>query len=201
MQNGGWTSSFLLGSLGVACAYTSLLLGRCLQKNPKSKDYKDIGHHAFGRKGRILAKSFIYMEIFMSLVSYTISLHDNLAVVFSTISMHMGWAPAAHFSTSQILTVIAVAVALPSLWLRDLSTISFLSIGGIVMSLLIFVTVAWTAVFAGVKAEYGIPVLRVRNIPAISGLYIFGYTGHVVFPNIYTAMKDPSKFTKVSFLY
>ncbi|XP_073136174.1 amino acid transporter AVT1H [Henckelia pumila] len=189
LQKGGWASSFLLVSLGVACAYTSDLLGKCLQKNPKSKDYKDIGHHAFGTKGRILTKSFIYMEIFMALVSYTISLHDNLAVVFSTIGMH---------TPSQMLTAVAVAVALPSLWLRDLSSISFLSTGGIVMSLLIFVTVAWTAAFGGVKAQYEIPALRVRNIPAISGLYIFSYAGHIVFPNIYTAMKDPSKFTKVS---
>ncbi|XP_075516001.1 LOW QUALITY PROTEIN: amino acid transporter AVT1H [Primulina tabacum] len=198
LQNGGWTSSFLLVSIGIACAYTSHILGKCLQKNPKSKDYKDIGHHAFGTKGRILAESFIYMEIFMALVSYTISLHDNLTAVFSTIGMHMGWSPAVHLSTSQMLTAVAVAVALPSLWLRDLSSISFLSIAGIVMSLLIFVTVAWTAVFGGVKVEYGIPALRVWNIPAISGLYIFSYAGHIVFPNIYTAMNDPSKFTKVS---
>lgn len=195
LENGGWASAFLLVGIGVACAYSSHLLGKCLHKNPKSRDYKDIGQHAFGSKGRIVATTFIYMEIFMALVSYTISLHDNLSTVFLGVRINLGWN---NLRTSQILTAIAILVALPSLWLRDLSSISFLSTGGILMSLLIFVTVACTAVFGGVKANHSIPALQLRNIPAISGLYIFSFAGHIVFPNIYTAMKDPSKFTKVS---
>ncbi|KAL2530086.1 Transmembrane amino acid transporter family protein [Forsythia ovata] len=195
LENGGWASAFLLVGIGVASAYSSHLLGKCLQKNPKSRDYKDIGQHAFGSKGRIIAATFIYMEIFMALVSYTISLHDNLATVFLGVKINLGWY---HLHTSQILTAIAILVALPSLWLRDLSSISFLSTCGILMSLLIFVSVACTAVFGGVNANHSIPALQIHNIPAISGLYIFSYAGHIVFPNIYTAMKDPSKFTKVS---
>lgn len=65
------------------------------------------------------------------------------------------------------------------------------------MSLLIFGTVAWTAIFGGVKANKRIPVIQIDNIPDISGLYIFSFAGHIVFPNIHNAMKDPSKFTKV----
>lgn len=131
----------------------------------------------------------------MALVSYTISLHDNLNVVFMGTGVRFPWAH--HLSTSQVLTVIAVLVALPSLWLRDLSSISFLSTGGIIMSMMIFVTVACTAVFGGVSANHAIPALRLGNIPHISGLYIFGFGGHIVFPDIHRAMKDPSKFTKV----
>ncbi|GAB4844017.1 Amino acid transporter avt1h [Ancistrocladus abbreviatus] len=101
-------------------------------------------------------------------------------------------------SKSQLLTVIAVPIALPSLWLRDLSSISFLSIGGILMSVIIFVTVASTAIYGGVRANHSIPLLHLRKIPDISGLYMFSYAGHIVFPNIYKAMKDPSKFTKVA---
>lgn len=131
----------------------------------------------------------------MSLVSYTISLHDNLNMVFLGTHVRFSWAH--HLSTSQVLTVFAILLALPSLWLRDLSSISFLSTAGIIMSLMIFVTVACTAVFGGVSANHVIPALRLRNIPHISGLYIFSYGGHVVFPDIHRAMKDPSKFTKV----
>ncbi|KAL3506617.1 hypothetical protein ACH5RR_031999 [Cinchona calisaya] len=195
LENGGWTSVFLLVGLGVACAYSSHLLGKCLEKNPRSRDYKDIGQTAFGAKGRIIAATFIYTEIFMALVSYTISLHDNLATVFLGTHIKLSWT---NLTTSQILTTLAILVALPSLWLRDLSSISFLSSGGILMSLLIFVTVAYTAIFGGVKANQTIPALQLQNIPAISGLYFFSYAGHIVFPNIYAAMKDPSKFTEVS---
>ncbi|KAK9288070.1 hypothetical protein L1049_016516 [Liquidambar formosana] len=195
LENGGWASAFLLVGLGVICAYSSHLLGKCLDKNPKSRNFTDIGHQAFGTKGRVIAATFIYLEIFMALVSYTISLHDNLITVFSGTHLKFPWI---HLSTSQILTVLAVLVALPSLWLRDLSLISFLSSGGILMSLVIFTTVACTAIFGSIKANHNIPVLRLRNIPAISGLYIFSFAGHIVFPNLYKEMKDPSKFTKVS---
>lgn len=194
IENGGWASAFLLIGLGVICAYSAHLLGKCLDKNPKSRSYIDIGQHAFGRKGRAAAATFIYLEIFMALVSYTILLHDNLITVFSGTSLDLSWAK---LSTSQMLTVIAVLIALPSLWLRDLSFISFLSVGGILMSVLIFLSVAFTAIFGGVKANHRIPVLNLHKIPHISGLYIFSYAGHIVFPNLYKAMKDPSKFTKV----
>ncbi|XP_068647470.1 amino acid transporter AVT1H-like [Aristolochia californica] len=193
LENGGWVSAFLLVGLGIVCAYTSHLMGKCLRKSPKSKDYQDIGKEAFGVKGKVIASAFIYAEIFLALVSYTISLNDNLTTVFRGTHISI---PGVHLSTYQLLTMVAVLVALPSLWLRDLSSISFLSTGGIFMSFLIFITVAWTAAFGG--ANKTIPPLHIKNIPGISGLYIFSFAGHIVFPNIYTAMKDPSKFTKVS---
>lgn len=178
------------------CAYTSHIIGKCLDKDSSSKSYQDLGEQAFGTKGRVLASTFIYLEIFFALVSYTISLSDNLPLVFAGVHMNL---PYLHISTAQLLTVIAVLVALPSVWLRDLSTISFLSFGGILMSFLIFAMVLSTAAFGGVSANQSIPVLQLRKIPVISGLYAFSYAGHIVFPNIYTAMKDPSKFTKVTF--
>ncbi|KAI8003515.1 Amino acid transporter AVT1H [Camellia lanceoleosa] len=200
LQTGGWASVFLLIGLGITCSYTSHLLGQCLSRNSKLMNYTDLGHLSFGTKGRILTTSFIYLEIFMALVSYTISLHDNLTTIFSTSHLnHLNnFFLSNCLSTSQLLTVIAVLVALPSLWLRDLSSISFLSSGGILMSVVIFATVACTAVFGGVEVNKEVAVLRLGNIPAISGLYIFSFGGHVVFPDLYREMRDPSKFTKVS---
>ncbi|CAF1887014.1 BnaC02g06830D [Brassica napus] len=194
VESGGWISIFLLISLGVLTTYTSHILGNCLRRNPKSKSYSDIGYSAFGRHGHLLASLFIYLEIFMALVSYTISLHDNIAAAFPATftNLHNGSFPAAK------LTAVAVAIALPSLWIRNLSSISFLSSGGILMSAVIFMSVVYTAVFGGVLDDGRIPVLRLRNIPTVSGVYLFGFGGHIVFPNLYTSMKDPSKFTKVS---
>ncbi|KAL0727982.1 hypothetical protein Bca4012_024075 [Brassica carinata] len=194
VESGGWVSIFLLIILGVLTTYTSHILGNCLRRNPKSKSYSDIGYSAFGRHGRLVASLFIYLAIFMALVSYTISLHDNIAAAFPATftNLHNGSFPAAK------LTAVAVAITLPSLWIRDLSSISFLSSGGILMSAIIFMSVVYTAVFGGVIDDGRIPVLRLRNIPTVSGVYLFGFGGHIVFPNLYTSMKDPSKFTKVS---
>ncbi|WCJ32458.1 Transmembrane amino acid transporter family protein [Euphorbia peplus] len=198
LENGGWLSVLMLVGLGIICAYTSHLLGKCLDKSPKSKTYSDIGEAAFGSTGKIIASCFIYLEIFMALVSYTISLHDNIALVFSGtngISRVFSWSKLA---SAQLLTIIAVLVALPSLWLRNLSSVSFLSSGGILMSLLIFTCVALTSILGYVQSNHDIPLLHLQNIPSISGLYVFSFAGHIVFPNLYKSMKDPSKFTKVS---
>lgn len=195
LESGGWTSAFLLIALGAISAYTAHLLGKCLQKHPKTRSFADLGATAFGRKGKILALTFIYLEIFMALVSYTISLHDNLLTVFSKTHFNFPWT---HISTSQTLTIIAVLIAIPSLWLKDLSAISFLSSAGILMSCLIFLMVVCTAIFGSVDTDQFIPVLRLQRIPAISGLYAFSFGGHIVFPELYKDMKDPSKFTKVS---
>ena len=192
LESGGWSSIFLLIGIGIICGYCTLLLGKCLDKNSKSKSYTDIGQQAFGSKGRVIVAIFIYLEVFMTLVSYTISLHDNIITALA--GVQISWA---HLSTSQLLTILAVLFALPSLWLRNLSSISFLSFGGIIMSAIIFSCVALTAIFGGVKVNHKIPAFHLHNIPAISGIYIFSYAGHIVFPNLYVAMKDPSKFTKV----
>ncbi|KAJ8774375.1 hypothetical protein K2173_011624 [Erythroxylum novogranatense] len=194
LENGGWTSAFLLVGLGGICTYTADLLGKCLDKNPKSRSYTDIGQDAYGSKGKFLAASFIYLQSFMALVSYTIALHDNISVVFEGTQIRLPWP---RISTPQLLTIIAVLVALPSLWLRDLSSISFLSSGGILMSLVIFISVTSTAIFGGVITNHSIPVVNFHKIPAISGVYLFSYAGHIIFPNLYKSMKDPAKFAKV----
>ncbi|KAG6532053.1 hypothetical protein ZIOFF_005891 [Zingiber officinale] len=185
LENGGWSSAHIIG--------------RCLDDDGGgSKSYQDIGEQAFGSKGRIIASAFIYLEIFFALVSYTISLSDNLPLVLAGLHAHAPWL---HLSTAQLLmataVLVALLVALPTLWLRDMSSISFLSLGGILMSLFMFATVAWVAAFGGVEGSHEIPALRVEMLPRISGLYMFSFAGHIVFPNIYTAMKDPSKFTKI----
>ncbi|CAO2822403.1 unnamed protein product [Amaranthus hypochondriacus] len=192
LENGGWVSIILLLGLGMICAYCACLLGKCLEKNSESRSYSDIAQHAFGTKGRLIAIIFMYTEIFMGLVSYTISLHDNLNRVFKNIPVNVPY-----MEKSKLITMTAVLVTLPSLWLRNLSSIAFLSAGGIIMAGIIFLTVASTAISGAVTSDFNIPVLHLHNIPKVSGLYAFSYAGHVVFPNLYTSMKDPYKYKKV----
>ncbi|KAI3957627.1 hypothetical protein MKW92_024836 [Papaver armeniacum] len=196
LEKGGWTSTFLLLGFAVMCAYTSHLLGRCLQNNGDLKNYSDIGRYAFGPKGKLLSTIFIFLEVFMALVSFTIAVNDNLATIFPGNHISINH----HLSTSQFFTIIAVLIALPTIWLKDLSKISFLSTVGIICSLLVYISVVFVTISSGTEANKHIPVLRLHNFPAISGLYIFSFSTHVVFPDIYRSMKDPSGFSKVSIL-
>ncbi|XP_026440712.1 amino acid transporter AVT1H-like [Papaver somniferum] len=196
LQKGGWTSSFLLVGFGILCAYTAHLLEKCLERNKTLRNYSDIGNDAFGTIGKNIASTFVYLEVFMALVSFTIAVNDNLATIFTGKHLSISWIH--QLSTSQFLTIVVVIIALPTVWLKDLSKISFLSIVGILCSFLIYISVVYITIFGGIKANKSIPVLQIQNIPAISGLYIFSFSTHVVFPDIYKSMKDPSKFTKVS---
>lgn len=177
------------------CAYTAHLLGKCLERNKTLRNYSDIGNDAFGTIGKNIASTFVYLEVFMALVSFTIAVNDNLATIFTGKHLSISWIH--QLSTSQFLTIVVVIIALPTVWLKDLSKISFLSIVGILCSFLIYISVVYITIFGGIKANKSIPVLQIQNIPAISGLYIFSFSTHVVFPDIYKSMKDPSKFTKV----
>ncbi|KAG6503351.1 hypothetical protein ZIOFF_035663 [Zingiber officinale] len=108
LENGGWSSALLLIGFGIMCAYTAHIIGRCLDDDGGgSMSYQDIGEQAFGSKGRIVASAFIYLEIFFALVSYTISLSDNLLLVLAGVHAHAPWL---HLSTAQLLTAMAVLV-------------------------------------------------------------------------------------------
>lgn len=98
---------------------------------------------------------------------------------------------------SKLLIMVAVFVPFPIIWLRNLSTIAFLSASGIIMSAFIFLTVTGTTISGAVKANHRIPGLQLNRIPHVSGLYTFSYAGHIVFHYIYTSMKDLSKYKKV----
>ncbi|KAI3899107.1 hypothetical protein MKW98_010419 [Papaver atlanticum] len=183
LENGGWASCVLL-SIGCGCGISC------------NYNYTDIAYQAFGTNGEIIALSFIYLDIFMALVSFTISMNDNLNILVSGTHLNFSWFS---LSTSQTLTLIAILVSLPTVWMRD-SKISFISTFGIFLSLSICVSVGFTAVFGGVKANKPIPVLRLENILPVSGLYIFSFASHMVMPDIYRSMKDPSRITEVSIM-
>eukprot|EP01018_Ginkgo_biloba_P021878 Gb_27840 [translate_table: standard] len=198
LEEGGWMSLGILLTLALICCYTAFALARCLDCDPKVLNYQDIGNQAFGMKGRIIVSTFLYVEIIFIAIGYTISLGDNLAAIF--INTELSFSSWLHLTTPRFLTIIAVLIVLPTLWVRDLSSISFLSWGGVTTSLLLMFTVTWAGLFGGLGFSQTVPLINLQRIPVSTGLYAFCYAGHVVFPTIYRSMKDPSKFGKVILL-
>ncbi|KAI3952723.1 hypothetical protein MKW98_021639 [Papaver atlanticum] len=197
LQNGGWTTAFLLFGLFMLGAYTSHLLGLCLATNVRLRNYSDIGFLAFGRTGRYVSLVFINLEIFMALVSFTISMTDNLSRVLDGYKFDISFFG---LSTAQSLTVIAIVVCIPTVWLRNLDSISFISTFSILLTFLICGVLICTCLFGGVKADKAIPVFRIKNIFSVSGLYIFNIASHIAIPEIYRSMVDPARFSIISFL-
>ncbi|KAI3971081.1 hypothetical protein MKW92_028054 [Papaver armeniacum] len=181
LQNGGWATAFLLFGLFMLGAYTSHLLGLCLATNVLPRNYSDIGFLAFGRTGRYVSLVFINLEILMALVSFTISMTDNLSELRMDISSTSPFSVYQHFEFNK---VIAIVVCIPTVWLRNLDSISFISTLSILLTFLICGVLICTCLFGGVKANKAIPVFRIKNIFSVSCLYIFNIASHIAIPQI-----------------
>ncbi|KAJ6317454.1 hypothetical protein OIU76_013068 [Salix suchowensis] len=100
-------------------------------------------------------------------VEYIILESDNLSSLFPNAHISMGGFEMDSHHLFALMTTLAV---LPTVWLRDLSVLSYISAGGVVASVLVVFSLFW----AGLVDD-----------------------GHAVFPNIYTSMAQPSRFPTV----
>ncbi|EHA8588185.1 putative Amino acid transporter AVT1A [Cocos nucifera] len=90
LSQGGWLSLILLFVTAVICCYTGLLLQRCMDSNVLVKTYPDIGELAFGRKGRLIVATFMYLELYLVAIEFLILEGDNLEKLFPYTKFDMG---------------------------------------------------------------------------------------------------------------
>ncbi|CAA7033618.1 unnamed protein product [Microthlaspi erraticum] len=195
VKEGGWLGLLVLLIFGIITCYTGILLKRCLESSPDLHTYPDIGQAAFGFTGRLIISILLYMELYACCVEYIIMMSDNLSKLFPNIYLHI---VGASLDSSQIFAIASTLVVLPTVWLRDLSLLSYLSAGGVFSSILLALCLFWVG-SVGVGFHPGGQALDLANIPVAIGIFGFGFSGHAVFPNIYSSMKDPSKFSLVLF--
>ncbi|CAN1339392.1 Amino acid transporter AVT1C, partial [Linum perenne] len=193
-KEGGWAGLSILIIFGVLSFYTGLLLRSCLDSEPGLETYPDIGHAAFGTPGRIAISIILYVELYACCVEYIILESDNLSSLFPNAHLSLfGMYLDAHHLFA-LMTTLAV---LPTVWLRDLRVLSYISAGGVIASVLVVLCLFW----AGLVNEVGISskgtVINLGSLPVALGLYGYCYSGHAVFPNIYTSMARPNQYPLV----
>ncbi|XP_073261414.1 amino acid transporter AVT1E [Populus alba] len=194
IKEGGWLSLIILSLFGVICCYTGILLKNCLESSPGLQTYPDIGQAAFGVGGRLVISMVLYVELYASCVEYVIMMSDNLSTLFP--NMYMNFA-GIHLDCHQIFSITATLIVLPTVWLRDLSLLSYLSVGGVGASIIVALCLLWTGVIDKIGFHPTGTALDLANLPVAIGIYGFGFSGHSVFPNIYSSMKEPSRFPTV----
>ncbi|GLT38938.1 hypothetical protein SLA2020_131530 [Shorea laevis] len=201
IREGGWLSLILLFMFFISCCYTGILLKRCIQSSPGLQTYPDIGQAAFGKIGRVIISITLYVELYGACVEYLIMMSDNLSMMFPNVYMHLA---GMSFDAHKIFSFIATLTILPTVWLRDLSLLSYLSVGGVGASILVVLCLLWVGVVDRVGFHAGGTALDLANLSVSVGIYGFCYSGHSVFPNIYSSMKEPTQFPLVlivSFLF
>ncbi|KAF9594742.1 hypothetical protein IFM89_034725 [Coptis chinensis] len=194
VKEGGWAGLAILFIFAVLSWYTGILLRRCLDSEPGLETYPDIGQAAFGTIGRFAISIILYVELFACCVEYIILEGDNLSSLF----------PNAHLSllglelkSHHLFSLMATLAVLPTVWLRDLSVLSYISAGGVIASVLAVVCLFWIGLVDDVGFQSKTTTLNLTSLPVAIGLYGYCYSGHSIFPNIYSSMAKPNQYPSV----
>ncbi|KAI5068982.1 hypothetical protein GOP47_0015283, partial [Adiantum capillus-veneris] len=194
VREGGWLGLGLLFVFAIVSWYTGLLLRRCLDSQIGLETYPDIGQAAFGMTGRFIISIILYVELYACCVEFLILEGDNLSALFPSAKISFN---GFQLTGTELFTIMTAIFVLPTVWLRNLSLLSYVSAGGVIASILVVLCVIWVGVIDGVGFHKSGPLLTISNIPISIGLYGFCYSGHAVFPNIYISLKKPSQFTTI----
>ncbi|KAK4385975.1 Amino acid transporter AVT1C [Sesamum angolense] len=186
VKEGGWSGLSILLIFAALSFYTGVLLRYCLDSQPGLETYPDIGQAAFGTAGRVFISACC--------VEYIILETDNLSSLFPNAHINIG---EFELNSHHLFALMTTLVILPTVWLRDLSVLSYLSAGGVIASILVVACLFWTGLVDHVGVHTKGTALNLSNLPVAIGLYGFCYSGHAVFPNIYSSMKKPSQYPSV----
>lgn len=194
LASGGWLSLILFFTIAFAAFYSGLIIKRCMDFDSNIRTYPDIGERAFGSKGRIIISIIMYTELYLVSAGFLILEGDNLSNLFPGVGFEFGGFA---IDGKQCFVLIVALVILPSVWLDNLSLLSYISASGVLASFIILGSILWTGAFDGIGFhQVGTP-LNLSGIPTAVSLFAFCYCAHPVFPTLYTSMKNRHQFSNV----
>ncbi|OBZ88152.1 Vacuolar amino acid transporter 1 [Choanephora cucurbitarum] len=176
--------------------YTAKLLAKCLDKDPNSRTYGDMGAMAFGVRGRVFISFLFLTELVTCSVALVVLLCDGIDSLFP------GQNPF-------LIRVISFVILTPTLFI-PIRHLSYTSLLGILSVFSLFAVIVYDGLSkpnAPGSLHEMEPTATLfpqadSNVPLSFGLIMAGFAGHAVFPTIYRDMKHPEEYKKmVNFTY
>ncbi|TYI30795.1 hypothetical protein ES332_A05G412300v1 [Gossypium tomentosum] len=159
------------------------------------RTYPDIGELAFGKKGRLTVSIFMYIELYLVATGFLILEGDNLQNLFPIMEFEVG--QGLTIAGKQGFIIIVSLIILPTVWLDNLSLLSYVSTSGVLASGITLGSIIWTGAFEGIGFQQKGTLVNWDGMLTAISLYAFCYCAHPVFPTLYTSMKKKHQFSNV----
>ncbi|KAL5164845.1 Amino acid transporter AVT1I [Glycine soja] len=146
--------------------------------------------------GRLIISVSMYMELYLVSTGFLILEGDNLSNLFPIGEIQIAGLA---IGGKQLFVILVTLIILPTVWLDNLSMLSYVSTSGVFASAFIILSISWTATFDGVGFHQKGTLVNWNGIPTAVSLYAFCYRAHPVFPTLYNPMTNKHQFSYVLF--
>lgn len=190
MRCTGWVFGFII-FIGYAliASYTARIIGRILYDYPKLESYTDIGDQAFGKPGKIIISVALTLELFTVTVAFLILIGDNMRNLFGTLDR-------------RIFMIIGFAIILPTIWLKTVKHLSYLSFVGVTSIFFLIFVILFQGFYRSESPGSILDPLPTHpfpqtfmSMPIAFGVVMSALVSHSIFPSIYRGMRHPKKFS------